>query len=834
MKPQTDSFLFILICFLSPILNAQNNDTLDIFRNEKGVIQYVWLDINENSTRFMTQDAFFLKSILKTNENDEFKLISEEKDESGVTHKRFQQYYKGIKVEYAQVLLHGKNNFIEVMNGDFQLINIHSVKPILNANMALEKSLKQIGATKYKWEDPRCENNIKLNTNDPNATYYPKAELVISKDNLISSQDYKLAWKFIISSLEPDNDEIIFIDANTGDIINRVSLISDGNTIGTAQTKYSGSQNITTDSYPQGYRLQEIRDSVHIYTKNLNHSTNLADTSSFSNSNNNWTNENWSTFSQDQWALDAHWASERILDFWRTVFTRKSFDNNGQRLLSFIHYGNNWANAQWIGGPNNNYIRYGDGNSVWKPVTSLDICAHEFAHGVDDFTACLIPGYTESGALREGFADIWSACTEHWVAPNKSMWLIGEELFTSYTCLRNLQNPKSTSAQEGQHPDTYQGSYWDANGEPHCNSTVLSHWFYLLAQGGSGINDLGNYYNVYGLGLEAAQKIAYKLEKTYLFPSANYTAAKNSSITASNFFYGSTSSETMQVKNAWYAVGIGTNPTQYNISGDYLNCFSSKPYTLNNMPPTDTIYWTCSSNMNMISNQGSNPCYFQGNSTGAGWIRAKIITKDGTEILGPLKSIWVGKFENSVVTGTAAICPNSLYTYTAQVPGGHQTNYSYSWTYPSNWTKNGQSQNTILLQTPSNPYYGTVRVSITNECGTSGYSGITVYPKQGCGSFFILYPNPASDNVTITINEPITSDIQELNKNELVNNSVAAIDFPTYTIRIYNNSGTALISIKGSSNTFTVPLVNIKDGIYIIEVCAGYNCYREQLIVSRK
>jgi len=73
----------------------------------------------------------------------------------GIKHKRFQQYYKGLKVENAEYLLHGKDDNIEVINGDFQHINIDDVKPTFNEQQALEKALEFVGAKMYKWEDPK-------------------------------------------------------------------------------------------------------------------------------------------------------------------------------------------------------------------------------------------------------------------------------------------------------------------------------------------------------------------------------------------------------------------------------------------------------------------------------------------------------------------------------------------------------------------------------------------------------------------------------------------------------------------------------------------------------
>jgi len=95
-------------------------------------------------------------------------------------------------------------------------------------------------------------------------------------------------------------------------------------------------------------------------------------------------------------------------------------------------------------------------------------------------------------------------------APEKDTYLIGEEIVLSGTSLRSMINPNSgLSAQ----PDTYQGNFWHTgssdNGGVHTNSGVMNFWFYLLAEGGSGINDNGDIYNVSGIDKIKAAKIVY-------------------------------------------------------------------------------------------------------------------------------------------------------------------------------------------------------------------------------------------------------------------------------------------------------------------------------------
>ena len=55
-------------------------------------------------------------------------------------------------------------------------------------------------------------------------------------------------------------------------------------------------------------------------------------------------------------------------------------------------------------------------------------------------------------------------------------------------------------------------------GGVHINSGVQNHWFYLLSQGGSGVNDNGDSYSVSGIGINQALEIAYALNSVKFDP----------------------------------------------------------------------------------------------------------------------------------------------------------------------------------------------------------------------------------------------------------------------------------------------------------------------------
>ncbi len=260
--------------------------------------------------------------------------------------------------------------------------------------------------------------------------------------------------------------------------------------------------------------------------------------------------------------LDVHWAMEKTYDFYLTQLNRNSFDNAGGLIKNYVHYDQSYDNAFW----NGNAMSYGNGSgNPFSPLVSIDVVGHEFSHAVIQYTANLVY-QGESGALNESFADIFGTAIEFYGASSPN-WTIGENcVVVSPYYLRSMSNPNSGI--EGR-TDTYEGTYWsdpnsvNDNGGVHTNSGVQNYWFYLLCQGGSGTNDIGNLYSVNGIGMTDATKIVYRNLAYYLTSNSNYLSAYLGSLQAAQDLYGNPSTQYMAVRAAWYAVGIGNNPTNY-------------------------------------------------------------------------------------------------------------------------------------------------------------------------------------------------------------------------------------------------------------------------------
>jgi Zn-dependent metalloprotease len=516
--------------------------------------------------------AFVLREQLGLGQNEQMRPVHLDTDELGFTHQKFEQYYQGVKIEHATYTVHARKGAVESLSGDYEKVGQLSTTPGLSASAALSRALAAVGAKKYMWQDAAEEAGLKQQTGNPQASYQPQGELVIVRDFRQGAETgpLVLAWKFDIYAQAPVSRAYVYVDAQTGDMVLRDAIIKHATTAAataTFATAYSGTRSLATETTTGGYRLREYTRGLGIETYNCKKGNSYTAATDFVDADNNWTAAEYNNANFDNVAGDAHFGAQATYDYWKAVHARNSYDNAGAKIKSYVHYDDTpstsagYENAYW----NGSVMTYGDGASTFKPLTALDVCGHEIGHAVCEKTANLTYA-NESGAMNEGFSDIWGASVEKYTSDNlgltKSTWDIGEDIMRNGGALRSMSNPN----QYGQ-PAYYKGRYWAATttspsnandqGGVHTNSGVLNYWYYLISVGKSGTNEAGNAYSVAALGLSAAAKIAFRTESVYLTASSTYASARTASIQAATDLYGAGSTQVQAVTNAWYAVGVG-------------------------------------------------------------------------------------------------------------------------------------------------------------------------------------------------------------------------------------------------------------------------------------
>jgi len=151
--------------------------------------------------------------------------------------------------------------------------------------------------------------------------------------------------------------------------------------------------------------------------------------------------------SKDKTAKRTFTETTQVAKFYKDAFGRNSIDNSGMTLLSSIHFGVNFNNAQWTG----TQMLYGDGDGeIFIDFTNgNDVIGHELTHGVTQHTLQL--AYSDdAGGLNESLSDCFGSMFRQWEAGQDAAsadWLIGADIVgpagkaRGFKSLRNMANP---------------------------------------------------------------------------------------------------------------------------------------------------------------------------------------------------------------------------------------------------------------------------------------------------------------------------------------------------------------------------------------------------------
>ena len=562
--------------------NAKSGDTQNDYQQELQIIDDYLKQINPNFS------AGNLKTII---------------DSRNVMHFRFDVVYNGIVVDNHKLTLHPLSDTTMYVKGMNLFSNDIVTIPTITKEQAIEKL--------------NLENNLITNET------ILSSELVIYKA-LKGTPCLSYKIKVRISTNEC---YCYYVSATNGDILKKRSLIYDyTNALGIAELENWGQQNIETAYDTQIAKYILFNQTTNIHTYNLERRTNLSSAVNLYDNDNYWSIFEFPETTRNSLnaALVAHWSAQQTYNFFKTNFNMNGYNNNNPLLNLCVNYGDTITgdNARWNEYYNTIIIGSGCPFFQTKHYSSLDVIAHEYGHAITTYSANLVYE-SESGAINESLSDIWAACVENYLnSTSFEIWNMGNHMDSVDRC---FSDPNSKYQ-----PDTYGGLYWkdptnldDDEGGVHTNSGVMNYWFYLLVNGGNGINDNNENYDIQGIGFQKAQHIVYDALMEHLDAESDFADTREATINATIDLYGEHSNEHIQVTNAWHAVGVGA-PYIGEIIGEYGVC-ENGIYSINYLHPATTITWSVdkfnnvfpSPKLNIISGQNTNTIIVKRGTDGA-------------------------------------------------------------------------------------------------------------------------------------------------------------------------------------------------------------------------
>jgi bacillolysin len=438
------------------------------------------------------------------NTSTELYLRTERTDIFGVTHLRYEQRYRGLRVFGRQLLLHLRDGDVIAANGHFADGIDLSTTPTVSDTGAAFAAGTGIAARGTR-------------------SVLGSPTLLVQVDGLDRA---RLAWLVTVSSSDPLGIWRVFVDARTGEVLrayndlhtakNRITHSNgndpDCNVLGAPQCTLPGTLVRDEDDPP-------VADAI---------------------------------------VQETHANTGLVYDYYSSTFGRDSYDSAGHVLRSTVHFGAGYDNAFWCGdlcvpdygSANGGQMVYGDGS--WNGTTGLfsplgedlDVVAHELTHGVTEQENGL-DYFGQAGALNESYSDVFAAMIDI----DGGEWLIGEDSWTPGTpgdALRNMANP----AAEGQpaHMNDYVNTVFDSGGV-HTNSGIPNHAAYLAA------TDPG-----YGIGRANLQRIYYAAMPC-LSVDADFLENLQCLVLGAQTIFPGDDPKARAIRFAHAAVGIAARPT---------------------------------------------------------------------------------------------------------------------------------------------------------------------------------------------------------------------------------------------------------------------------------
>ncbi len=321
--------------------------------------------------------------------------------------------------------------------------------------------------------------------------------------------------------------QYVWVDAVNGKVLESREQIAHGS--GTAAYSGPNPLPIATSGSGSSYSMTDPTATTLKCQDSANNQT-------FTGTDDLWGNGN--ATNRETGCVDALYAAQQMKSMMSSWLGRNGMNGSGGWVP--IRVGLNQVNAYYDG----TQVQIGK-NNAGEWISSMDVVAHEFGHGVDDKT----PGGISGGGTQEFIGDALAAATEYYDnqpspydTPDHT---VGEEVnLVGQGPIRDGSNPANVGD-----PACYTSSI--PSTEVHAAAGPGDHWFYLLSRGGV---SKCNGTSVTGMGEQAAIKVLYNamLMKTssssYLkYRTWTLTAAKNLDSTCAQF---------NKVKSAWDAVNV--------------------------------------------------------------------------------------------------------------------------------------------------------------------------------------------------------------------------------------------------------------------------------------
>jgi Zn-dependent metalloprotease len=408
--------VFVVCCLMSTSLWAARK--VEFYHaNAGGFIE----KLNQNDS----SESESIGPLLGLSQDEAFTLLRQGTDFNGVTHYRYQQTYKGIPVWGIQTVISREpSNKVIRLHGAMVLDvpdDVKSIPPV--------SSLDPPGAlNKMEVQHKKIDKNAQWTfRNEEYGTY-------IYLDKREKAHLCYVVSFFADTDCGNPSRPVFFIDAKSGKIIDSFDSLAyayDGTGPG-GNLKVGVCYEYGTDYPPFGVSVNGSTCTMNyadVKTVDLNHGTTGTTPFSYTCYRNTHESINGGCCPMN----DAQFFGQQIYNMYQAWYSLPVLPF---QLMMRCHYSTNYENAFW----NGSSMTFGDGYTTFYPLVSLDVSAHEVAHGFTENNSGLIYS-SQSGGINESYSDMAGEAAKYYMRGTND-FMCGYDIFKAAgQALRYLCNP---------------------------------------------------------------------------------------------------------------------------------------------------------------------------------------------------------------------------------------------------------------------------------------------------------------------------------------------------------------------------------------------------------
>lgn len=468
---------------------------------------------------------------------DEALILSKTRvDQRGLSHTRYRQTYHGVPV-WGQEIIINRDSSGAAINLHGRLIRNLVIPnfvtpPRLSASAVLE-------AMKTKVQFSHGNSTALTFRNE-------SSELVIYLDGDRPILSYAVSFFADTPGGGNPTRPTFLVDAHNAKILfeyeglthDKVGTGPGGN-VKTGPYRYEDLKSLNVAVNPDNCTM----DSSNVLTVDLNHGTTGSDPFSFLCYENSYENTKKEINDAYSPLNDAHYFGGIVFDMYTSWGLGSPLTAQNMPLTMRVHYSSNYENAFWDGSA----MTFGDGNTIFYPLVSLDVTAHEVSHGfTEQYSKLIYSG--QSGGINESFSDIAGEAAEFYMKGSADFMVGFDIIKATDGALRYLADPTFDGASIDHASDYYNGL------DVHYSSGVFNRAFYILAAAPSEGNEINK-----GWGVKKAFLLFAQANKVHWTTSATFDTAYVGLLAAAGTL-GYDDADLTDIRSAFETVGVPKPP----------------------------------------------------------------------------------------------------------------------------------------------------------------------------------------------------------------------------------------------------------------------------------